>query len=409
MASLSPAQRRWIILALIFGAMVLNYVDRQIVSVLKPTLKIEYALDDNGYATLVNAFTLCYAATYPVAGWLADRYGAGRIMLIGIIAWSGVCIGTAFTKTFAQFALLRGALGLVETLAYPAQLRIVTTWFPPSLRATANSICAAGSTIGAVAAPALVAWLALAFHWQAAFVVPGLLGWGVALLWWFFYRTPPAEVTAETVQAAELKKIEAYTWPRLWKTRTLWGIILIRFVSDPVWYFCLFWLPGYLQESSGLSLHAIGLVGWIPFLVADLGGIGSSALSDRLVRRGIEPLRARKLVLTGAAMLAPLCAITPYLSSATATLVIFSLIGAVCLTWLFNMGVVVAESFPAPNVGSVWGIAAGFGALGSILFNIYIGHLMQTVGSAKIFLVMALLHPLAVVLLWTMTRRERPQ
>mgnify|MGYP000388753451 CR=1 FL=1 len=141
----------------IFGAIVLNYIDRQIVSILKPTLKAEFRLDDSGYALLVNIFTVCYACMYPVAGWLVDRWGARSMMLSGVLAWSSACLGAGLTKTFGQFAFCRGMLGLAEPIAFPSQLRVVTIWFPGTLRATANSLSVAGSSIGAIIAPPLVA------------------------------------------------------------------------------------------------------------------------------------------------------------------------------------------------------------------------------------------------------------
>ncbi len=292
--------RRWFILALIFCAIVLNYFDRQIVSILKPTLKGHFRLDDSGYALLANIFTACYACMYPVAGWLVDRFGARMMMLAGVVTWSFACLGAGVTRTFGQFAFFRGLLGLAEPIAFPAQLRVVTVWFPGNLRATANSLCVAGSSIGAIIAPPLVAWLALTFNWHLAFVIPGVVGLGIAALWWFVYRDPPAEILAHSAVSLAAP---AFTWPQLWRTRTLWGIVLCRFISDPVWYFCLFWLPGYLQEQSGLSLKQIGMVGWIPFFAADLGGIGTAAWSDWLVKRGMQPLHARKVMLCSVALL----------------------------------------------------------------------------------------------------------
>lgn len=448
MSWLKPERRRWVILALIFVAMVLNYVDRQIVSVLKPTLKAEFAIDDRGYATLLNAFVFCYASAYAVAGWLVDRYGARRMMFGGVLAWSGASLLCGFAQTFGQLAWCRALLGLSEPTTFPSQLRAVTQWFPAALRATANSICAAGSTIGAVIAPPLVAWLALHFSWRAAFVVPSLLGVGLAVAWYVLYRDPPADYlasveretkargekahgglagegagdraedmnkpaiaasTTASVAAAPAAEAAAFTWPQLWRTRSLWGILLSRFISDPVWYFCLFWLPGYLQESSGLTLAQVGMIGWIPFLAADLGGVGSSWASDRLVKRGIAPLRSRKLTLAVAACFAPLCALTPHFSHPASTLAIFSVVGAVCLTWLFNLGVVVAESFPTANVGSVWGIAGACGAAGAMCFNAFVGDAMATFGTVKIFTALALLHPLAALVLCATVRVERPR
>jgi ACS family hexuronate transporter-like MFS transporter len=406
---LAPHRRRWFILALIFCAIVLNYFDRMIVSILKPTLKAEFRLDDPGYAVLANIFTVCYACMYPVAGWLVDRWGARGMMLAGIIAWSSACIGAGMTKTFGQFAFCRGLLGLAEPIAFPAQLRVVTVWFPGALRATANSLCVAGGTAGAIIAPPLVAWLTLRWHWQAAFIVPGALGLCVAAAWWVIYRDPPAEVAQLAIGSSAPGQAPKFTWPQLWRTRSLWGILLIRFISDPVWYFCMFWLPGYLQEQSGLTLTQIAMVGWIPYLVADLGGIGSAAWSDLMVKRGMPPVHARKLMLTTMSVLAPVCALTPHLAHPAATLAIFSVAGAVCLSWLFSMSVVIAETFPAGNIGSVLGIAAGFGAAGAMLFNYFVGQVMGTLGASRMFFVMALLHPLAAVVLWTMVRREQPK
>jgi ACS family hexuronate transporter-like MFS transporter len=184
---------------------------------------------------------------------------------------------------------------------------------------------------------------------------------------------------------------------------------MIRFISDPVWYFCLFWLPGYLQENSGLSLKQTGMVGWIPFLAADIGGIASAAWSDRMVRRGTPPLRARKIMLTTMAALAPICVLTPHLPHPAVTLAIFSVVAAACLSWLFSLSVVIAETFPTRNVASVLGIAGGCGAAGAVVFNTYVGDMMVNFGPARVFAAMALLHPVAAVVLWTMTRRERPK
>ncbi len=406
---MNPLRRRWLILGIIFFAIVLNYIDRQILSVLKPVLKGEFGFDDRGYALLVNVFTVCYALMYPVSGWLVDRFGAKRVMFAGVLTWSVACVGAGLTRSLAAFSFFRGMLGVAEPTAFPAQLRTVTMWFPGTLRATANSVCVAGGTFGAIIAPPLVAWLALSFNWHMAFLVPGLLGIVVAVLWITVYRDPPAEIAAQTGQTdAAGVPTPAFTWRQLWGTRTLWAILCIRFVSDPVWYFCLFWLPGYLQENSGLTLAQVGMVGWIPFLAADLGGIGTAAWSDSMVRRGMEPLRARKRMLTAVACLAPLCVLTPHLPHPAATLAIFSLVAVACLSWLFSLSVVIAEAFPLRNAASVLGIAGGFGAAGAVVFNAFVGEMMSSLGPTLVFAAMALLHPIAVLILWTCVRRERP-
>ncbi len=404
---IAPKRRRWLIISVIFLAIVFNYFDRQIVSILKPVLKDHFELDDSGYAVIVNIFTIFYAVMYPVSGWLVDKFGSGKVMFIGIIGWSIACIGGGLSRTLGQFTFFRAMLGAAEPTNFPAQLRVVTIWFPGKLRATANSLCVAGSSIGAIIAPPIVAWLAIAYNWQTVFIVAGVVGLIIALLWLLIYKDPPAEIALEAAGSANIKETASFSWPQLWSKKTLWGVLLIRFVSDPVWYFCLFWLPGYLQEESGLSLIQMGMVGWIPFLAADLGAIGTSAWSDRMVRKGKEPLKSRKIVLTVIAVLAPLCILTTYFPTPFATLLIFSLVTIACLSWLFIIPVVIAEAFPVKNVASVMGIAGGFGAAGAVLFNYFVGQFMGTLGAENIFIAMAFLHPLAVLILWVMIKKEK--
>ncbi len=173
---LSPEKRRWFIVAIIFLAIVFNYVDRQIVSILKPVLKAEFSLNDGGYAMLLNIFTICYAIMYPVTGWLVDRFGARMVMFYGIITWSLACIGGGLSRTIGQFGFFRGLLGAAEPTNFPAQLKAIAVWFPGKLRATANSLCVAGSSIGAIIAPPAIAWLALTYNWQVAFITMGAIG-----------------------------------------------------------------------------------------------------------------------------------------------------------------------------------------------------------------------------------------
>lgn len=405
---IKPSRRRWFIISVIFLAIVFNYFDRQIVSILKPMLKEEFSLGDDGYALVLNVFTIFYALMYPVAGWLVDKFGERRVMLGGIIGWSVACLGGGISRTFSSFLFFRGLLGAAEPTNFPAQIKVVAVWFSGKLRATANSLCVAGSSIGAIIAPPLVAWLAMQFNFHMVFIVAGVVGLIIALLWFLIYTEPPAEVRQEVERENPVKDSgKSFTWGQLWTTKSLWGILIIRFVSDPVWYFCLFWLPGYLQEESGLTLAQIGMFGWIPFLVADLGAIGTAAWSDRMVRNGKEPLLARKIMLTSVAVLAPLCCLTTYVSNPFLTILIFALVAVACLSWLFTLSVVIAEAFPVKNVASVLGIAGGFGALGAVLFNYFVGQMMGSVGAGTIFIAMAFMHPIAVLVLWTMIKREK--
>ena len=404
---IAPDKRRWILLGVMFFAIIFNYVDRQIVSILKPTLKAAYGMADSDYAFIVNTFTICYAIMYPVAGWLVDRFGIGKTMFYGVLAWSVACIGGGLSKTLGQFTFFRGMLGLTEPTNFPSQLKLMAVWFPAKLRATAHTICVSSSSIGAVIAPPLVAWISIHYGWKNVFVICGGVGIFIALLWKALYRHPPANSTAMESELPVTGEA-AFKWSELWKTKTLYALVLIRMLIDPVWYFCLFWLPGYLQEESKLTLAQVGMYGWIPFLAADLGGLATALWSDGFVKKGWMPLDARKRILFFATLAAPLCAVVPFSPGIVTTFIVFSIVAALCLTWLHTLSLVIAEAFPVKNVASVLGIAGGFGAMGAVVFNYFVGQVMGTVGAQKIFFCMALLHPVAALILWKVVKREQP-
>lgn len=406
---LSPERRRWFLVAIIFIITVLSYIDRQVVSILKPILKEEFSLDDVGYALVINVFTICYALMYPVSGWLVDKFGAHKIMFWGVITWSLSSIGSGLVKALVPFTLFRSVLGLAEPTTYPAQIKVVTKWFSGRLRATANSISVAGGTIGSVIAPPLIAWIVLSFSWHAAFIIPGVVGIVLALIWLFVYKEPPKGYVQDIILPENISgKANSFTWGQLWGRKSLWGIVLIRFITDPVWYFILFWLPGYLMEESGLSLSQLGMVGWIPFMAASIGGIASSAWSDWMVRRGKPALRSRKIMLSYLAFMAPVVLI-PDQWGVAVTIIKFSILAAVALSWIFTESILIAETFPINNVASVLGIAGGFGAAGAVVFNYLIGQYMASIGTGWFFIAMAVLHPLTLFILWKMIRPEIPK
>lgn len=406
-----PNKRRWYIVATIFIAIICNYLDRQLLSILKPTIKDAFEIGDDGYAHIVNVFMICYAVMYPITGWLVDKFGPKKVMFIGIIGWSIACIGGGLSTNVEQFTFFRGLLGLAEPTIFSGQVVAVTLWFSGKQRATVNSLCAAGGSIGTVCAPILIAWLSTMLVWHDIFIIAGAVGIVIGLLWWVIYKEPPAEILAVTQAENKANNTDEkhFSWMQLWSTKTLWGCILIRFVSDPVWYFCLFWLPGYLQEDSGLTLTQVGWVGWIPFFVGATGGILTSAWSDKMVKNGMPSLKSRKKMMSIVALFAPICILTPYFHSPAMVLLIFSIVAVVCLSWLFTINVVIAESFPMKNVASVVGITAGFGAVGGAVFNYYVGQLIGSVGSGLLFGIMGVLHLIAIIILWKMTRPERPK
>ena len=410
----SPDSRfRWFVVALLFAASFLNYFDRQTVSVLKTTLKAEFAMDDAAYALLVNVFTGCYATAYIASGWLVDRIGPRRALTWFVGIWSAATVACGFATGFVQLVVLRGVLGLAEPGNYPVSIRVATAWAPAHRRGLFMSLCGLGSSLGAVAAPPVIALLALRFHWQAAFVVPGVLGFLLAAAWWHFYRDPapvPAAAAASDASAIAPPPVSApaLPWRRLWQHPALWGIVLSRLLSDPVWYFCLFWLPGFLQEKRGASLSELGFVGWLPFLAANVGGIAMAAWSDRRARHAPDPLRARKRLLIALSLLGPVCLLVPHAPGLPLTLALFCVIAVVCASWLATLAPIITEVFPLANVASVWGIAGAFGATGAIVFNHLIGHAAERIGLDTLFVVMGALHPCAALVLALLVRRKHP-
>ena len=316
-----------------------------------------------------------------------------------------------------------------EPTIFAGQLVAVTLWFEKRQRATANSLCTVGGSLGAVIAPLVIAWLMRWFsNWQEVFLVAGVAGLVIAGLWMVVYRTPSQEILDRTVNVDRMtssgEEQKSFTLGGLFRTRTLWGAFLIRLISDPVWYFCCFWLPGYLRgmgEAQNLTheqtLNMIQWIGGIPFLVGALGGILTSVWSDSMIKRGRSALSARKVMLMAVVVVAPLCAAVPYVGASETlsfawrvglVVAIFSLVAVMCLSWLYTLPVVLAETFPIKNVASVMGICCGAGALGSVVFNQFVGSIPSEAWYT-LFAIMGTLHIIAAVVLWKMVRPESPE
>lgn len=417
--------KRFSIVATIFIAVICNYLDRQLLSILKPEILSHFSIGDSEYAWIVNIFLICYAIMYPISGILVDKFGPKSVMFSGIALWSLACIGGGLSQNVVQFTICRAFLGLAEPTIFAGQIVAITVWFEKRQRATANSICQAGGSLGSVVAPIVIAWLSRYFPWNEAFILAGAAGLLIAVVWLLVYKNPPQEVLERTL-ATEEKSVQAeqkpFKWGELWRTRSLWGCLLVRLLGDPVWYFCCFWLPGFLRsmgEAQGLSQQAtldmIQYVGGIPFFVGAVGGVLASMWSDKMVRKGMSALRSRKKMMISMVIFGPLCMLVPYINSLTsidfalrlALIVgIFSFVAVLCLSWLYTIGVVIAEAFPAKNVASVMGIACGAGAVGGAIFNIFVGSLLASLGNV-LFIVMGLLHIVASLVLWKMIRVER--
>ena len=420
-----PTIRRNYIVATIFIAVVCNYLDRQLLSILKPEILTHFGVGDAEYAVIVNVFLICYAIMYPVGGILVDRFGPQKVMFTGILTWSLACVGGGLSQNIVQFAICRGILGLSEPVIFAGLIVVITVWYEKTKRALAKRLCQFGGSIGAMIAPAVIAWMSHFFPWYLVFIFAGCVGIVIAGVWLLVYRTPPQEIldmtTAPDPDEAQRRDTWSFSWGQLWKTSSLWGCLLIRLVSDPVWYFCSFWLPGFLRgmgADQGLShrqtLDMIQYIGGIPFLVGAIGGVLASAFSDKLVRRGMPSLKARKISMISMVVFAPLCVLIPFVSTwgdvsfstrIALVVIIFSLVAAMCQSWLYTIVVIISESFPVKNVSSVLGIACGAGAVGGAIFNEVVGSLINSMGDV-VFFIMASLHIIEALILWKMVKRE---
>lgn len=403
----AAARLRWTVLALLIAASFLNYFDRQTLSVLKTTLKGAFSFDDAEYAQLVNAFTITYAVAYIVSGWVVDRWGGRIAMTVFVAGWSLVTVGCGLATEFWMLLVFRALLGVFEPGLHPVIIRAGTALVPEGGRGMFMTVASLGGSIATVAAVPAISALALHGSWRTAFIVPGALGVALAAVWWLVYRDPAGWRGLDPGSAAgDVRSKPTLSWPQLWRTRALWGVLGARFVSDPVWYFCLFWMPGYLQEAKGLSLGTLGSVGWIPFFSSMLLTLAFMAWSDRRAHR--TGVRGRKQLVIATAALGPLCLLIPNVSATWAVVLLFCLVMFTCKAWLSSLAPIIAGSFPGGNVATIYGIAGACGAFGAMLFNAFIGHASTALPPWVLFAVMALLHPCAALVLHLCVRpRER--
>jgi ACS family hexuronate transporter-like MFS transporter len=399
-------QLRWIIVAMLFVSTVLNYADRQTLSVLAPTLRSELHLSDHEYSFAVSAFLFSYTIMYTLAGRLIDRVGV-RIGLAACIGWWSIAtMLTSIARGPWSLAGFRFLLGIGEPGVFPGGLKATAQWFPRRERALPAGIFSSGSAVGAVIAPPLIAWLSLHYGWRYAFVIPGALALLWMPLWLLIYRSPFDSPGVDAASRDMLRREEldtlsrpSRTWWQLLRQRRVWALVLPRMASDPVWYFYLFWLPDYLQRQRGLTLAELGFYGWIPYLAADAGNVAGGGLSDWLIRRGWSPVRARIAMLIGTACLAPIGALAGFVTSTVVAVAIISLIAALCQCWSTNTSTLALDVFPESEKASVTGLMGTAGGLGGIVFSTVLGFVISQGGYPWAFVLAAALHPLAACVL----------
>jgi ACS family hexuronate transporter-like MFS transporter len=390
---------RWAILAMLFAATVLNYVDRQTLSILASQVQKDLGIDDVGYARIVQYFLIAYALSYLGAGWITDKLGAKWTLALFLGWWSLANMATGWVRNAAQLGFARMMLGVGEPGVYTAGPKAVAEHFPPEERGLAIGVYTAGAMIGATIAPPLIAFLALQYGWRAAFVITGAAGFVWLAIWLFVYRSPDGAPPARTKEPIE--------WGSILRDRSVWGLALVRLIADPVWYFYLFWFPKYLTDDRGMSLIQVASVAWIVYLAADVGSVGGGFMSGRLIRSGVAPARSRLLTMAGAAALAPMGMLIALNLNIGPTLALGALVAFAHLVFQINMGAVVVDVYPMRHVATVFGLIAAGSAFGGFLSTHLVGQLASTGDYDRIFLLMGLLHPTALLVAWLSLRGKQ--
>lgn len=388
-APLAPERRigyRWTICALLFAATTINYVDRQVLGILAPTLQREIGWSEAQYGVIVSWFSLAYGVGLLVVGRVMDWIGARRGFAAALVVWSLAAMGHALARTAAGFSAARAILGLGESGNFPAALKTVAEWFPKKERALATGIFNAGSNVGAIVAPLTVPWIALTWGWRWAFITTGAAGFLWLAFWLAMYREPEHH---RAVSARELALIRsdpaepttAIPWRTLLRHRQTWAFVIGKAMTDPVWLFYLFWLPKFLDARWGVQLSALAAPLIAIYLVADLGSVAGGWMSSTLIARGWSVNRGRKAAMLVAALLIVPTALAPEAGSLWVAVAAVSIAAAAHQWWSANLFTTVSDMFPRRAVASVVGIGGFAGALSAMLFQRATGRILQATGS----------------------------
>lgn len=375
-----PQPLRWLVCALLFAAILLNYLDRQILSLLKPLLDDQFQWTNWQFGLINSVFQGAYAFALVFWGWLMDRKALRITLAIAVAVWSLAAMGHAFVATLGGLIFMRLLLGLGEGGCFPGAIKATGEWFPPRERSLATSIFNSGSNVASVLAPALIPLIALTWGWPSSFVLPAVAGFVLAAIWLVWYRAP---VVAE----GDVGVAPKIPWGRLLRIRQTWAFIAAKFLTDPVWWFLLIWLPDYFNTTRGLPLRQ----SWV-YLVAIYGiitvlSVAGGWITGHLIGKGWSVTRARKMGLFGFAVLVvPICFVS--LVGNWAAVVLIGLAGAAHQAWSANLFTTVSDVFPDDAVASVVGIGGMAGAVGGMLFPLACGLILDLypgVGYAILF------------------------
>ncbi|MGF7172057.1 ACS family hexuronate transporter-like MFS transporter [Sphingobium xanthum] len=405
---------RWVIVALLFAATAVNYVDRQMIGVLKPTLEAEFGWSESDFAGIVFWFQLAYAIGYVGFGRIVDTIGARLGYTIAIVIWTISHMAHGLASGVVSFALARFGLGIGESGNFPAGIRAVADWFPQRERAFAIGLFNAGANVGAIITPLLVPLLVLWFDWRAAFFITGIFGILWLIVWWAVYRNPREHPRVSPAELAWIEQdpadpVEKIGWGRLIGVRETWAYALGKFLIDPIWWFFLFWLPGYLFERYNLDIKTFGLPLAAIYLISDFGSIGGGWLSSRMMRAGYSANAARKITMAlSAACVVPIW-FAQSIDNVWIAVLVIGLATAAHQSFSANLYTLPSDVFPRGAVGSVIGIGGTVGALGGMGMALFTGYILDTTGSYEVlFAICASAYFLALAAVHLLSPRLAP-
>ena len=366
---------RWMILFMLFAATTINYLDRQILSILKPILDQELGWTDAQYGMIMSIFQASYAVGLTMFGWIIDKYGARMGFAISIIWWSVGALSHAFAVGVKSMGLSRVILGLGEGGNFPASIKTVTNWFSSGERVFATTLFNSGANVGALVAPATIPFIAAAWGWQSAFIAAGVLGFIWVIFWLRMPKNPRVKLAEESAALAQAEKEEARAsipWRKLLAYRQSWSLILVRFLTDPIWWFFLFWLPDFFSKHFGYNIKESALPLIVIYALVTVLSILGGTLTKFLANRGWSLNKVRKI-----SMLIFACCVVPvifvqYFDMWTIVAVL-GLAGGAHQAWSASVSTLGSDMFPKSDVASITGLSGMAGQIGSVLFQTAVG------------------------------------
>ncbi len=377
---------RWMVVTFLFFATTINYIDRSVMGVLEPTIAGDLHWTNTTYGVINGIFQACYALGLLLFGWIVHKLGTKKAYIISIITWSLSAMAHSLVRTTGGFIAVRSALGIGEGGNFPTAIKVCAEWFPKRERALATGIFNSGANIGAVVVPIVIPFILTLYGWRASFLFTGILSLTWLFFWWTRYEIPTRKkglsqaefdhIHSDNEDVATVNE-QPLSWGKLIRVRQTWAFIVGKFLTDPIWWFFLFWLPPYFKDTFSLDLHKPGWPLVIVYSSSTIGSIGGGLLSSWLIRKGWAVNRARR-----SAMLLFACCVVPivsvrYFSGIWTVVALISLAAAAHQAWSANIFTTASDMFPKRAVSSVVGIGGMFGSVGGIFFQPLVGWILD--------------------------------